>query len=166
MTCVLIRKLNFLNKLLSGTEDTISRRVFTSLAMENVFDISLVQQCQMLEANLGTCVLASCLSDPDNAPDIVRSNKRHILNSDFKMLLSSANHHCGSAAAAAQIANHTSWRRLWDIALDHGVKGTRTMQAIFRELCHPLACLQCSLCEVEVPTYSSCLEHVCTCKSP
>ena len=104
--------------------DTITRRVFTSLAMENVFDISLVQQCQMLEANLGTCVLASCLSDPDNAPDIVRSNKRHILNSDFKMLLSSANHHCGSAAAAAQIANHTSWHRLWDIALDCGVKGT------------------------------------------
>ena len=47
-THVLIRKLNFLSKLLSGTEDTISHRVFTSLAMENVFDISLVQQCQIL----------------------------------------------------------------------------------------------------------------------
>ena len=80
---------------------------------------------------------------------------------DFKMLLSSANHHCGSAAAAAQIANHTSWRRLWDIALDRGVKGTRTMQAIFRELCRPLSCFQCSLCEAEVPTYSSCLKHAC-----
>ena len=161
-TRVLIRKLGFLSKLLSGTEDTISRRVFTSLAMENVFDISLVQQCQILEANLGTCVLASCLSDPDNARDIVRSNKKHILNSDFKKLLSSANHHRGSAAAAAQIGKHTSWRRLWDIALDRGVKGTRTMQAIFRELCRPLSCFQCSLCEAEVPTYSSCLEHACT----
>ena len=48
-TRVLIRKLNFLSKLLSGIEDTISHRDFTSLAMENVFDISLVQQCQMLE---------------------------------------------------------------------------------------------------------------------
>ena len=95
-------------------------------------------------------------------PNIVRSNKRHILNSDFKILLSSANHHCGSVAAPTQIANHTSWRRLWDIALDRGVKGTRTMQAIFRELCRPLSCFQCSLCEAEVPTYSSCLEHACT----
>ena len=102
-TCVLIRKLGFLSKLLSMTEDTISHGVFTSLAMENVFGISLVQQCQMLEANLGTCVLASCLSGPDNTWDIVRSNKKHILNSDFKMLLSSANHHRGSAAAATQI---------------------------------------------------------------
>ena len=103
---------------------------------------------------MGTCVLANCLSDPDNAGDVVRSNKKHILNSDFNMLLSSANHH-RAAAVAAQIDNHTSWRCLWDITLDQGVKGTRTMQAIFRELCHPLSCFQCSLCEAEVPTYSS-----------
>ena len=67
-TRVLIRKLSFLSKLLSGTMDTISRRIFTSLAMENVFETSIVQQCKMLEANLSTCILAKCLSDPENAP--------------------------------------------------------------------------------------------------
>ena len=89
-TRILIRKLSFLNKLLSGTKDTISHRVFTSLAMEDLFETSIVQQCRMLEADLGTCVLAKYLSDPENAPDIVRSNKKHILCSDFKTLLSSA----------------------------------------------------------------------------
>ena len=40
---------------------------------------------------------------------------------------------------------YTSWRRLWDVALDQGVKGTRIMQAIFKELCRPSSCFQCSL---------------------
>ena len=88
--------------------------------------------------------------------------KKHILNSDFKILLSSATQRCGSAAAAACVATHTSWRRLWDVALDQGVKGTRIMQAIFKELCRPSSCFQCSLCDSVVPSNSSCLEHACT----
>ena len=161
-TRVLIRKFSFLSKLLSGTKDTISRRVFSSLAMENIYETSIVQQCRMLEANLGTCVLAKCLSDPEGAPDIIRRDKKHILKSDFKILLSSATQRCGSAAAAARVATHTSWRRLWDVALDQGVKGTRIMQAIFKELCRPSSCFQCSLCDSVVPSNSSCLEHACT----
>ena len=159
-TRVLIRKLGFLSKLLSGNEDTISRRIFTSLAMENIYKTSIVQQCRMLEANLDTCVLAKCLSDPVNARYIVRENKKHILNSDFNILLSAAT--TGSAASAARVATHTSWRRLWDIALDHGVKGTRIMQAIFKELCRPSSCFQCSMCGIEVTPTSSCLEHACS----
>ena len=116
----------------------------------------------MLEAILGTCVLANCLSDSENSPDIVKSNKKYILQSDFKLLLSSATQCHGSAAPAARVAAHTSWRRLWDVALDHGVKGTRIMQANFRELCRPSSCFQCSLCNFEVPSNSSCLEHACT----
>ena len=152
-TRVLIRKLSFLSKLLSDTMDTISRRIFTSLAMENVFETSIVQQCKMLEANLNTCILVKCLCDPENAPGIVRSNRKHILRYDFQLLLSSSTDRHGSSAAAAQIANLSSWRRLWDTALDQGVKGTRIMQAILRELC--------SLCEAVVSPSSSCLEHTC-----
>ena len=133
--------------------DTISRRIFTSLAMENVFETSIVQQCKMLEANLSTCILVKCLCDPENAPGIVRSNRKHILRYDFQLLLSSSTDRHGSSAAAAQIANLSSWRRLWDTALDQRVKGTRIMQAILRELC--------SLCEAVVSPSSSCLEHAC-----
>ena len=122
----------------------------------HAYCVESCELCQCACAEIGHAI------GPDNARDIVRSNKKHILNSDFKKLLSSAKHHRGSAAAAAQIGKHTSWRRLWDVTLDRGVKGTRTMQGIFRELCRPLSCFQCSLCEAEVPTYSSCLEHACT----
>ncbi len=51
--------------------------------------------------------------------------------------------------------------RLWDAALDKGVKGTRVMQAIFRELCRPTACFKCSLCNDDVPPCSTCLQHIC-----
>ena len=35
------------------------------------------------------------------------------------------------------------------------------MQAIFREICRPTSCFQCSLCEAVVSPSSSCLEHAC-----
>ena len=79
------------------------------------------------------------------------------LQSDFKMLLSSTSSHPTSAAQAALIASKTSWRHLWDVALDKGVKGTRVMQTIFKEHCRPSSCFKCS-CESEIP---SCLQHAC-----
>ena len=138
---ILIRKLSFLSKLLAGSRDTISHRVFTSLAaMEDIFETSIVQQCRMLEANLNTSVLAECLTHPECAPDIVKRSKVNIINSDFKLLLTSAIEKCGSAAPAACIATQTSWRRLWDVALEKGIKGTRIMQMLFKELCRPMSC--------------------------
>ena len=88
-TRILIRKLNFLSKLLPGNKDTISQRVFSSLAIDDIYDISIIQQCRMLESELDTCVLAKCLSDPENAPNIVKKSKEYILRSDFRNLLAS-----------------------------------------------------------------------------
>ena len=153
--------INFLSKLLSGSNDTISRRVFSSLAVEDVYESSIVQQCRMLESKLGTHVLAKCLSDPENAPDAVRSCKESILRSDLTILISTSSDCPSSAAPAALIASHTSWRRLWDVALDKGVKGTRAFQSLFKERCRPSACFKCSLCDCDVPLNTSCLEHVC-----
>ena len=39
--------------------------------------------------------------------------------------------------------------------------GGQIMQAIFRELCRPTSCFQCSLCEAVVSPSSLCLEHAC-----
>ena len=41
------------------------------------------------------------------------------------------------------------------------IKGTRIMQAIFKELCRPRSFCKCSLCDIEVSLRSSCLEHAC-----
>ena len=50
-----------------------------------------------------------------------------ILKKDFSNLLISAK---GSAHLAASIASKVSWRRLWDIALEKGVKGTKIIQSL------------------------------------
>ena len=49
------------------------------------------------------------------------------MKSDFEFLLSSAATH-PSAKYVYTVTETTSWCRLWDIALDHGVQGTRGMQ--------------------------------------
>ena len=51
----------------------------------------------MLESKLGTHVLAKCLSDPENAPDVVRSCKESILRSDLNILISTSSD-CPSSA--------------------------------------------------------------------
>ena len=78
-TRTLIRKLNFLSKPLSGSNDMISKRVFSSLAVEDVYESSIVQQCRMLESKLETCVLPKCLSDTENAALIASHTSWHRL---------------------------------------------------------------------------------------
>ena len=65
---ILLRKLKFLARLLSTTNNTQSARTFRTLAVENVYGISLVQQCLWLEHTLNTPpIVHQCLTNPDSA---------------------------------------------------------------------------------------------------
>jgi len=106
-TRVLIRKLKYLSKLLSSEKDILSTRRFNSVAMEDVYNCSIVQQSRVLEAELGTNVLALCLNDPVNATQTVLNNKEQLLKKDFSnynLLLSAK----GSAHLATSIASKVS----------------------------------------------------------
>ena len=117
----------------------------------------------MLESVLGTDVLACCLTNPDFAGDIVKSNKRRILNQDFNLLISTSISGQTSCSLVARVAKHTSWRRLWDIALDKGVKGSRTLQRLFKGLSRPKSVFTCTQCasDSEEINEPSCFEHAC-----
>ena len=56
-----------------------------------------------------------------------------ILDTDWKACLSEASRH-QSTSLAAQIATHTTWPKLWDMALDRGTQGTAALQALYRTL--------------------------------
>ena len=58
--------------------------------MDDVYNCSIVQQCRMLEAELGRSVLTLCLNDPVNATQTVLNNKEQLLKKDFSNLLISA----------------------------------------------------------------------------
>ena len=97
----------------------------------DVHNISIVQQCRMLESSLGTSVLARCLNDPNEATSTVLKYKSHLIAKDFEILLEQSSIH-KTAKIAASVAKTTSWCRLWDISLDYGVKGTRGLQSLLK----------------------------------
>ena len=101
--------------------------------MEDVYSISLVQQCRILESTLGTNVVTECLKNPDASSSIVNTWKTQLLKRDFEYLLQSASQH-SSTKLVAKLATQVSWSKLWDHALDLGEKGSRS---ILRELSRP-----------------------------
>ena len=114
-TRVLVRKLAFLCKLLSDQSDVevISRDIFSSLASVDVYSISIIQQCRMLESFLGTSVLARRLNEPSEARSILSNYKSHLITKDFELLLKHSLSH-KTAKIVASVAKTTSWCRLWD----------------------------------------------------
>ena len=86
----------------------------------------------MLESQLGTNIVAQCLNDPENAFSIAKSSKKAILRKDFTNLLSTSLSNHPSTKLVASVDESSSWRRLWDLALDKGGKGTRSMQFLFK----------------------------------
>ena len=69
---------------------TISSAIFTAQAIAEPFNISIIQQCKMLEAMLGVQVLGECLQCPDSASMIVRNRKQSLLDTDMSSLVISA----------------------------------------------------------------------------
>ena len=162
-TRVLVRKLAFLCKLLSDQSDVevISRDIFSSLASVDVYSISIIQQCRMLESFFGTSVLARCLNEPSEARSILSNYKSHLITKDFKLLLEHSLSH-KTAKIVASVAKTTSWCRLWDTALDCGVKGTRGLQTLLREMCRPIfENSVCNLCNESLNINDLWLDHIC-----
>ena len=80
-TRVLIHKLKFLSRALSDSNDVklISREAFSSLATINLYGVSIIQQCRMLESSFCTNVLARCLKKPGEASSIAAEQKSNLI---------------------------------------------------------------------------------------
>ena len=99
MARVFIRKLSFLAKLLTSNEDTQSSRTFRTCAADNVYNISLIQQCQWLQCTLNIeQILQQCLENPDSAVLIVKSARNSILRRDWANTVHLAKSHIVSQA--------------------------------------------------------------------
>ena len=123
--------------------------------------ISIVQQCKLLEVSLGTSVLAQCLSDPLDAPRIVKEHRSIILKQDFESLLVSASSH-QSTKHICDVARITSWRKIWDYALGRGARGTKLIQILFKAMSTPVfGTRSCTLCGDHIDLNYSFLDHLC-----
>ena len=65
--------------------ETISTRTLHTLAMDDIYQSGLVQQCRKLEADFGTNILAKYLDDPESAKQIVALEKKFILARDLEL---------------------------------------------------------------------------------
>ena len=142
-----MRKLTFLVKLLQPTND--------------VCRISLVQQCQLLELDLGTSIVTQCLNEPENAITILQEAREAVVSRDWEIVLEIAK--CRKSTkhiSHPQIAS--SWCKLWDLALDHGVCGTRQIQHLLRVMSRPVfGKRECPICNQTIHEDTSYFEHMC-----
>jgi len=162
---ILLRKVNFLAKLLS-TASSSSSRVFISATISDPLNVSLIQQCRMLESVVGVSIVDECLRSPDDAPYIVRALKSSIQDEVRDSLLSSASNH-PSAHLVAKIEAKVPWCQLWDRALDLGTRGTEQLQRIVHLLAQPIyKNFTCLLCHQQVNPTTTWLSHVSASSHP
>ena len=135
--------------------------MFTSVAIIDAYNVSIIQQCRMLESNIVTSVLKLCLECPEDTISIVHSEKSNLFDRDIVNLIASSLNH-PSAHLVASVAQSVSWCRLWDLALDRGVRGTNQLQRIVYHLSRPIfSNFSCPLCDTTLTPTTTWLSHLC-----
>ena len=72
-------------------------------------------------------------------------------------------HFSDSAKYVASVANTTSWCRLWDLALDRGVQGTRGLQTLLKVISLRIYKNSlCPSCDHSLPAHSLWFDHLCS----
>ena len=158
---IAIQKLRFLTKLLKSEQDDLASRVFRTLSADNVYSISVVEQCRWLLEELGLgWILQKCLSDP-TASDTVKDLQNIILKQDWSQSVDSARNHPSLKHIVCSNFVAASWCSHWDRAPDLGTKGTRLFQCLFSSLCRPVfGDRVCPLCEREIPSHQNYFDHL------
>ena len=133
-TCapILCSKISYLLRICNAP---LKSQTFNAIATSDVHLLELVKQCKLLAShfeplrNLTEEILSNLnLNEPS-----VRSVRERILSADRTNVLSSSVGH-PSLFYPLKIARKHGWMKLLDIALDHGLNGTRAGLAILKLL--------------------------------
>ena len=88
----------------------------------------------MLENQFMTNVKMDCLREPNSAQQIVATSRSRLLKINRDLAVQMAAEH-PSLKFVLEVHNTTTWPRLWDLASDHGTKGTQAqLQTILRAM--------------------------------
>jgi len=168
---ILIRKHHFLARLLQSEEQTVGPATLRTLAILNVDEISLVQQCQWLEQQFftnpssnccSTSITDNCLKNPYAAISTVKEAEPELFCRDKAMTLDEAMAH----QSMKHILCIHNWVHMWDNALDYGCAGTIAIQKILRFIAKPLfRDRKCHLCSTNIEINTTYAEHLRTCLS-
>ena len=104
-------KLGFLCRLLSSEHDTLASRTFHTLASQDIYSLSVVQQSIFLDSKLGRNATASILSNTEDAKALLRKAKPAIIKQDNRLRLQVAAKH-----QSVKLALNINWLRVWETA--------------------------------------------------
>ena len=90
-------KLDFLCCFLSSEHDTLASRTFHTLASQDIYSLSVVQQSIFLDSKLGRNATASILSNTEDAKALLRKAKQAIIKQDNRLRL-----HAGCCQTVSQ----------------------------------------------------------------
>ena len=155
---VLIRKLSFLRRVISAENEKLSSQVYKSFAGRDVSSLTIVEQCRYLEGVYGTNFTGEVLTSFTSQRDL----KNAIYSADKSFRLKDCHvHQSLKHITGSGIPPEFSWLKIWDMALDHGVRGTKASLSLFKALSRPLfgdrLCPHCKLAIEQDHTY---LEHL------
>ena len=158
-----MRKLIFLKHVVSG-DDVVSSQVFRTLVAGDVNRIQLVQECRYLEENLATSFTSGILQQASEVD--ARVLRKTVIAKDWNQTLQQALSHQSSK----MVAEVTSWMKIWDVTLDKGPRGTKSMLALLFEIIKPDSkpCPYCDIEELDSSLFHHLMEthpydHVYTC---
>ena len=114
-----IRKLRFLHRVMTNEESICCRAM-----VDDVEALSLVKECRDLEERYGSDFTSQILNATDFTASsyVLKEAEDYIVKEDKALQLKKASKFCHLNA----IADSVEWRKLWDLALDHGPSGIRT----------------------------------------
>ena len=160
-TRVFAKKLAFLARVLENS-DSIGHHFYDCLLeSSDEGSMQLLDGCSFLEELLG---VEGCLQRIKEGSSSSREIKKELIDLDFSSLLEESKTH-SSTSVAAEIAESTSWLKIWDLALDYGPRGTSAIQALFSTMTRTMCgSAPCGFCEESVTT--TYLDHFLLCHLP
>ena len=151
---ILKRKIRFLLRLMKPENSSISSKVFCSLR-DNDTDPLIVQQCRLLESAYHTNFTQTILTEGDSVD--IRSIIKALEKADQDLTWL----HAEQKSSLCHLSRAISWMKLWDIARDRGIHGTRCLQVIFKVLTTPIFTdLKCPLCSVYISEQCTYAKHL------
>ena len=156
---ILVRKLQFLTKLLQAGSRSTTSQIFTAAAITDPRNVSSIQQCRMLENITETNTLHSCLENPEAVISIIIAEKKNLYKRDYACLISQSYARPDSSSFfIASVAKENTWHHLWDLALNIGTQGMKQIQRIIYNLGRPIfGTYTCPICNTELMKPSLCL---------
>ena len=160
-TRVFAKKLAFLAWVLENSNSIGHHFYNCLLESSDGGSIQLLDGCSFLEELIG---VEGCLQRIKEGSSSSREIRKELVELDFSSLLKESKTH-SSTSVAAEIAESTSWLKIWDLALDYGPRGTSAIQAFFSIMTRPVyGSAPCAFCEDSVTaTY---LGHFLSCHLP